>query len=147
MKKSKFLILAIIFFVLEFFLLEGYKAYPFPEIFLPLLFLDYNDKTMPLKAFIIGVLMDLSTNNIGVFSFSYSFYSVILIVIAEYISDFGYIGVFLFLIYDIFIKFTNMFLIFLKFHVFNINYISMVYSFFIDVIMFLIVKRFIANEK
>ncbi len=147
MNNKKFLILSVLLFILEFFLLEGYKTYPFPEIFMPLLFLDYKDKSMPLKAFTIGILMDLSTNNLGIFSFSYSFYSILLILIEEYISDIEHMSTLLFLVYDILIKFTNILLISLKFHAFDVNYINMVYSVFIDFITFLIIKRFIANEK
>lgn len=141
-KSRRFEIAFIILFFLEFFLLEGYGSYPFPEAFIPLIFINAKDKNLIIKAFLIGLMMDLSTNNIGIFSFSYSIYSLILIFVMGYIIEIWYIDILLFLIYDIAIKFTNILLIYIKYNAYNVELSTILLSIFIDFIIFLLLKKF-----
>ncbi len=132
MNKKCFFISSVVLFILELFLLEGNGTYPFPEAFLPLLFMSLEDVYLPFHAFIFGILMDLSANTMGVFTFSYTLYSLILRLLMSYTMGFDYLKLPVFLIFDILVKITNAGILYLKYGHVNLHPIIFIMSVLVD---------------
>ncbi len=142
---NKFFVLSyIVLFILEFLLLEGNGTYPFPEAFLALIFLNIENIYLPLEAFLLGIMMDLSTNTIGVFTFSYTFYAILIRLFSNYVMDFesDYLKIPIFFIFDILVKITNIAIIYLKSGYINISFMDFVIAVFIDCLIFIGLNRF-----
>ncbi|GAB6078628.1 hypothetical protein [Hydrogenobaculum acidophilum] len=147
MNKKYFLLSFIALFILEFFLLEGGGTYPFPEAFLPLIFLNIENPYTPLKAFLLGVLMDLSVNTFGIFTFSYTFYTILARFLFSYTIDFedDYLKLPAFFIFDILVKITNVGILYIKYSYIHIGFISFAVAVLIDCLIFLALNMF--NKK
>ncbi len=129
-------------FCLEFFLLQGNSIYPFPEIFLAFLFLKAKDKYIIPISFFIGLLMDLSTNSLGVFSFTYTFFSILLKVLLDYTMELDYFKFVIFIIYDVLIKFTNLFILYIKYAYVDFDIVKMGVAVVVDFLSFLVLSMF-----
>ena len=142
---KRFVVWFFVLFILEFFFLEGNSVYPFPEAFLPLIFLNLENKYIPLWSFLMGILMDLSVNTLGVFAFSYTLYSVIIRVLLSYTLETGFLKLPMFFIFDLLVKLTNVGIIYIKCHHIDFGFLSFFMSIFIDCIIFFVLDRFYKN--
>ncbi len=144
MNKKYFFLSFIVLFILEFFLLEGSGTYPFPEAFLPLVFLSIENPYAPLKAFLLGVLMDLSANTFGIFTFSYTFYTILARFLFSYTIDFedDYLKLPAFSVFDILVKITNVAIIYIKYGYIRIGFISFAMAVLVDCLIFLALNMF-----
>ena len=145
MISRRFVVWFFVLFILEFFFLEGNSVYPFPEAFLPLIFLNLENKYIPLWSFLMGILMDLSVNTLGVFTFSYTLYSVIIRVLLSYTLETGFLKLPMFFIFDLLVKLTNVGIIYVKYHHVYFGFLSFFMSIFIDFIIFFVLDRFYKN--
>ena len=145
MISRRFVIWFFVLFILEFFFLEGNSVYPFPEAFLPFIFLNLENKYIPLWSFLMGILMDLSVNTLGVFTFSYTLYSVIMRVLLSYTLETGFLKLPMFFIFDLLVKLTNVGIIYIKYHHIDFGFLSFFMSIFIDCIIFFELDRFYKN--
>ena len=142
---KRFIVWFFVLFILEFLFLEGNSVYPFPEAFLSLIFLNLENKYIPLWSFLMGILMDLSVNTLGVFTFSYTLYSVIIRVLLSYTLETGFLKLPMFLIFDLLVKLTNAGIIYIKYHHIDFGFLSFFMSIFIDCIIFFVLDRFYKN--
>jgi len=138
---KRFLIWFFVLLILEIFLFEKNGAYPFPEAFISLIFLNANDRYIPLKAFFMGLLMDLSSNTLGVFTFSYTAYSILLRIFLEYSMEIEYFKLPVFLVFDILIKATNVAMLYLKSGV-GVSLPGLAFSVIVDYLIFIVLDIF-----
>ncbi|ACG57067.1 conserved hypothetical protein [Hydrogenobaculum sp. Y04AAS1] len=142
---KRFIVWFFVLFILEFFFLEGNGLYPFPEAFLSLIFLNLENGYIPLWSFLMGILMDLSVNTLGVFTFSYTFYSVIIRLLLSYTLETGFLKLPMFFIFDLLVKLTNVGIVYMKYHYIDFGFLSFFMSIFIDCIIFFVLDRFYKN--
>jgi hypothetical protein len=145
MNVKRFIVWFFVLFILEFFFLEGNGVYPFPEAFLPLIFLNLENKHIPLLSFLMGILMDLSVNTLGVFTFSYTLYSVTMRLLLSYTLETDFLKVPMFFMFDLFVKLTNVGIIYIKYGHVDFRFLSFFMSIFIDCIIFFVLDRFYKN--
>ncbi|MGC8677637.1 MAG: hypothetical protein ACP5UF_05410 [Hydrogenobaculum sp.] len=145
MNGKRFAIWFFVLFILEFFFLEGNGVYPFPEAFLPLIFLNLENKHIPLWSFLMGILMDLSVNTLGVFTFSYTLYSIIIRLLFSYTLETNFLKVPIFFIFDLLVKLTNIGIIYIKYGHVDFGFLGFFMSIFIDCIIFFVLDRFYKN--
>ncbi|MGC8587433.1 MAG: hypothetical protein ACP5LI_00200 [Hydrogenobaculum sp.] len=145
MNGKRFAVWFFVFFTLEFFFLEGNGVYPFPEAFLPLIFLNLENKYIPLWSFLMGILMDLSVNTLGVFTFSYTLYSIIIRLLLSYTLETNFLKVPMFFIFDLLVKLTNVGIIYIKYGHVDFGFLGFFMSIFIDCIIFFVLDRFYKN--
>lgn len=142
---KRFAVWFFVLFILEFFFLEGNGVYPFPEAFLPLIFLNLENKYITFWSFLMGILMDLSVNTLGVFTFSYTLYSVIIRFLLSYILETDFLKVPMFFIFDLLVKLTNLGIIYIKYSHIDFGFLRFFMSIFIDCIIFFVLDRFYKN--
>lgn len=145
MMNKRFAVWFFVLFMLEFFFLEGNGVYPFPEAFLPLIFLNLENEYITFWSFLMGILMDLSVNTLGVFTFSYTLYSVTIRFLLSYALETDFLKVPMFFIFDLLVKLTNLGIIYIKYSHIDFGFLRFFMSIFIDCIIFFVLDRFYKN--